>query len=119
MTGCFKCELACQNAKNKGQLHRPYFDNNCNYICLVCTCQFSVVYYRQERKHLSGQMQAKLQEKMKKKPQQNIDVFAGFTNHPTNLIKDCYIQNEEGSMQSAMSLGMEDLIQSVKLQDNV
>ena len=104
-TGCFKYELLCKLAQDKGQLHRPYVDDNCNFICPVSICQYSAVYYRQERKCLSEQIQTKLQEKNQQKPQTKIDVLSVFMKRSVDLIQDQYTNNENGGIESAISLG--------------
>lgn len=54
-SGCFKCEIAYENAIEQGSDVRPYFNANFECTCHICRCECSVIYYRHEANRLARQ----------------------------------------------------------------
>ena len=51
---CLKCAIFCKKSIKQDNLDRPMFDGKLNYICDVCECNCSVLYYRHDRKEVGN-----------------------------------------------------------------
>ena len=48
--GCMKCEWVCIRFRKANKTSRPYFNDNGDCTCPICSCNCSVVYFRSEEK---------------------------------------------------------------------
>ena len=113
-----KCECACTGAGKYDSSARPYFDQNMNCVCTVCIYQCSVVYYIHGETRLDIQAKEEYLAVINKKPQSKIDSFFGFTDAIADLAKDRIKNTDSLSTANALGLTSEDLLQSIKLQEN-
>ena len=117
-SGCLKCEWACDEAINQSSDKRPYFDSDMNCVCPVCFCQCSVIYYRHEEKRLAVQAKEEYFLQIDKKPQAKLDSFFGFTNAIADLAQKRTANQDGAEARSVLGLTSEDLLQSIKLQED-
>ena len=111
-SGCFFCEQACKNAKNQGDLGRPFFDDNFNCTCPICQCQCDVVYHRHEAIKLAKQTQSELEIIRDTSKQTCLDSFLTLKSDLTCNVKRHFDDLGGINLENAMSLASVDLVKS-------
>ena len=117
--GCMKCEWVCLEFKKANRKSRPYFDSNSDCKCLICACQCSVVYFCSEEKKLAQQAREDKLAELDTKPQSQIDSFYGFSNAIAGMAMKRIKENKDVSPSCLLGLASEDILQSIKLQQDV
>ena len=116
-SGCFKCEIACDNAIEQGSDVRPYFNANFECTCHICKCECSVIYYRHEANKVSRQRKIDKEKANQTMSQPKLDSFYGFTNALANISREQLIDVEDAD--EAMALTAIDLTSSNSLSQNI